>query len=158
MACFWFMSFLKTSTLVFLFLLPFHSSFAEETENQNNGISCSLTQSNGRHYSATCQDFSEKETKKIIDCCTLQSSGEDLITWGSNCIESSKIEAKQILLIDAKEPTATYCSVKFQLQEDFEIKHRTYIFLDEHAPFKIIATDAKQDRYLEAGISLGKNG
>ena len=103
-----------------MFLSTLQLTFAEETEDENKRISCSLTQSKGNHYSVTCQDFSESSTNKVIDCCTLLTGHEYLITWGSNCIDTGKINGEQIQQIEAKEPTATYCSVKFRLQEVFQ--------------------------------------
>ena len=107
------------SMLKFLFLLnllPLQIIFAEGNER----ISCSVTQSNGSHYYVTCQDFSQSGTKKIIDCCTLVAGGSlELLRWGQNCLTTDKIYGSGIHLLEAKEPTATYCSAKFSLHKDF---------------------------------------
>ena len=91
----------------------------------NERISCSVTRSNGGHYYVTCQDFSQSGTKKIIDCCTLvggrYSAGGtwELLRWGQNCLTQDKIDGSGIHLLEAREPTATYCSAKFRLYKDF---------------------------------------
>lgn len=108
---------------LFLFnLLTLQIIFAEGHER----ISCSVTQSNGSHYYVTCQDFSQSRTKKIIDCCTLvadvgfMAGGSlDILKWGQNCLTTDKIDGSGIHLLEAKEPTATYCSAKFRLHRDF---------------------------------------
>ena len=108
---------------IFLFLLLFALE-PQQLDAFHGEILCSTKISEGNIHDVTCQDFRSPDEggKKQIDCCELHFSGS-FFMWGANCYPEE--QTKTINIIEAREPTATTCSIKFSLYEKFLQKFRS---------------------------------
>ena len=68
---------------------------------------------------------------QIIDCCTLRYEEYLLYNWGFKCRDT----AQDIHLLEAREPTAKSCSIKFTINENFAKEFLAKFYMEQAGLF-----------------------
>ena len=71
---------------------------------------------------------------EIIDCCALWYRNMLLYIWGFKC-KVLKPDIEAIHLLEAREPTATSCSIKFSIKEDFSKEFLAKLYMEQAGLF-----------------------